>query len=72
MKENRVYFLAKKRPDGRLQSAIDDENGQPYQFKGKMLPDRLARALRADGFPYFVVACDLSCEEPHILPRYAV
>lgn len=68
----RVYYLVKKLQDGSVQSLVDEAPGSAKQFPGKMLPDRLARALRADGIPCFVVSCDLSCEEPHILPRYAV
>ena len=69
MENSVVYYLVKKRSDGRLQSWADDEHGQPQQFPGRMLPDRLARALRADGWPYFVVSVDLAVESPNILPR---
>ena len=67
--ENIVYFLVRKRQDGKLQSWIDDDHGKPFQFTGRMLPDRLARALRADGWPYFVISVDLDVEVPAILPR---
>ena len=67
MTENVAYFLVKKRSDGRLQSLLNGSDGKAYVFRGRMLPDRMARALRADGKPYFVVSCDLNAEEPQIL-----
>jgi len=69
MDENMVYFLVKKRSDGRLQSVLDNERHEPYAFSGRMLPDRLGRAFRADGKHYFVVSVDLSVETPNIMPR---
>lgn len=65
-----VYYLVKRTSEGKLRSFMDTDDGQPYAFGGRMLPDRLARALRADGWPYFVISIDLAVEEPQILPRF--